>query len=35
MSTLDSLYTFRLPEHWTPEQALAVLQLTETISEAL
>ena len=35
MSPIESLDTFRLSEHWSPEQALAVLQLTETISEAL
>jgi hypothetical protein len=35
MSGLADLITFELPEHWTPEQALAVQQALEAFSAAL
>ena len=35
MSPIQTLHTFELPEHLTPEQALAVLRLLETLTEAL
>ena len=35
MSGLADLITFELPDHWTPEQALAVQEALEAFSEAL
>jgi hypothetical protein len=35
MSGLRDLITFALPEHWTPEQALAVQEALEAFSAAL
>lgn len=35
MSGLRDLITFELPDHWTPEQALAVQEALEAFSEAL
>lgn len=35
MSGLAELTTFELPEHWTPEQALAVQEALDAFSEAL
>jgi hypothetical protein len=35
MSGLRDLITFALPEHWTPEQALAVQEALDALSEAL
>lgn len=35
MSGLADLITFELPDHWTPEQALAVQEALDAFSEAL
>jgi hypothetical protein len=35
MSGLADLMRFELPEHWTPEQALAVQEALEAFSAAL
>jgi hypothetical protein len=35
MTTLQELFTCRLPDHWTPEQALAVHEAFEAFGEAL
>ena len=35
MSGLADLMRFELPDHWTPEQALAVQEALEAFSEAL
>jgi len=35
MSGLVDLITFELPDHWTPEQALAVQEALDAFSEAL
>lgn len=35
MSGLADRITFELPDHWTPEQALAVQEALEAFSEAL
>ena len=35
MSGLVDRITFQLPDHWTPEQALAVQEALEAFSEAL
>jgi hypothetical protein len=35
MSGLADLMRFELPEHWTPEQALAVQEALDAFSEAL
>ena len=35
MSGLVDLITVELPDHWTPEQALAVQEALEAFSEAL
>ena len=35
MSGLVDLITFELPDHWTPEQALAVDEALEAFSQAL
>ena len=34
MSTLASRFTLPLPDHWTPEQALAVYDLLNDLAEA-
>ena len=34
MSTLSSRFTLQLPEHWTPEQALAVYELLTNTQRA-
>jgi hypothetical protein len=35
MSTLSSRFTLPLPDHWTPEQALAVYDLLNDLAEAI
>jgi hypothetical protein len=35
MTTLQELFTCRLPDHWTPEQALAVHEALEALGDAL
>ena len=35
MSTLSRSFTLQLPEDWTPEQALAVYDLLNNLTEAL
>jgi hypothetical protein len=35
MSTLASRFTLPLPDHWTPEQALAVYDLLNDLAEAI
>jgi hypothetical protein len=35
MTTPQDPFTDRLPEHWTPEQALAVHEALETLSAAV
>lgn len=35
MTTPQAPFTDRLPEHWTPEQALAVHEALETLSAAV
>ena len=33
MSTLSELFTLQLPDHWTPEQALAVYEFLDELRE--
>ena len=35
MSTLASRFTLQLPDYWTPEQALAVYDLLNDLTEAI
>lgn len=35
MSTLSTRFTLPLPDYWTPEQALAVYELLNDLSEAI
>ncbi len=35
MSTLSTRFTLQLPEHWTPEQALAVYEFLTELADAL
>jgi hypothetical protein len=35
MSTLTTRFTLQLPDHWTPEQALAVYDLLNDLAEAI
>jgi hypothetical protein len=35
MTTFQELFTCRLPDHWTPEQALAVHEALEALGDAL
>jgi hypothetical protein len=35
MTTLQELFSCQLPEHWTPEQALAVHAAPEVLGDAL
>jgi len=35
MTTLQELFTCRLPDHWTPEQALAVQEALDALGDAL
>ena len=35
MSTLSMRFTLQLPDHWTPEQALAVYDLLNDLAEAI
>ena len=35
MTTLQELFTCQLPDHWTPEQALAVHEALEAFGDAL
>ena len=35
MSTLTERSTLRLPEHWTPEQALAVYELLKDLADTI
>ena len=35
MSTLTTQFTLPLPEHWTPEQALAVYELLNDLADAI
>jgi len=35
MTTLQELFTCRLPDHWTPEQALAVHEALDALGDAL
>jgi hypothetical protein len=35
MTTLCELFTLRLPDDWTPEQALAVYELLTDLAEAV
>jgi len=35
MTTLQQLFACRLPDHWTPEQALAVHEALEALGDAL
>ena len=35
MNTLSSRFTLQLPDHWTPEQALAVYELLTDLADAL
>jgi len=35
MSTLDELFTLRLPDYWTPAEALAVYELFNDLAEAI
>ena len=35
MTTLQQLFTCRLPDHWTPQQALAVHEALEAFGDAL
>jgi len=35
MTTLQELFTCRLPDHWTPEQALAVQEALDVLGDAL
>ena len=35
MSTLNELFTLRLPDYWTPEEALAVYELLNDLADAI
>jgi hypothetical protein len=35
MTALQDLFTYQLPDHWTPEQALAVHEALEALSAAV
>ena len=35
MSTLSTSFTLQLPDHWTPEQALAVYEFLTELADAL
>lgn len=35
MTTPQDLFTYQLPDHWTPEQALAVHDALEALSAAV
>jgi len=35
MSTLTERFTLRLPDHWTPEQALAVYELLHELADTI
>jgi len=35
MSTLDELFTLRLPDYWTPAEALAVYEFLNELAEAI
>jgi len=35
MSTLSTGFTLQLPDHWTPEQALAVYEFLTELADAL
>jgi hypothetical protein len=35
MSTLSALFTLRLPDYWTPAEALAVYELLNDLAEAI
>ena len=35
MSTLSTRFTLQLPDHWTPEQALAVYEFLTELADAL
>ena len=35
MSTLSELFTLRLPDYWTPAEALAVYELRNELAEAI
>jgi hypothetical protein len=35
MSTLDELFTLRLPDYWTPAEALAVYEFLNDLAEAI
>ena len=35
MSSLSELFTLQFPDHWTPEQALAVYELLNDLAEAI
>ena len=35
MTTLQDLFTYQLPDHWTPEQALAVHEALEALLAAV
>jgi hypothetical protein len=35
MSTFSELFTLQLPDHWTPEQALAVYELLTDLANAI
>ena len=35
MSTLTEHFTLRLPDHWTPEQALAVYELLKELADTI
>ena len=35
MSTLDELFTLRLPDNWTPAEALAVYEFLNDLAEAI
>ena len=35
MSTLPELFTLNLPDHWSPEQALAVFELLNDLTESI
>ena len=35
MTTFQELFTCQLPDHWTPEQALAVHEALEVLADAL
>ena len=35
MSTLSTRFTLQLPDHWTPEQALAVYELLKELADTI